>query len=299
MTNNLNLHGVYPALVTPFDATGKFVPAVFERLLARVYDAGVHGVYVCGSTGEGIPQSVAQRKEVTEAALACAAPGRRVIIHVGAVTTADAVELAQHAARKGAHAVSSLPPPGAYSFVEVREYYRALAAASDAPMLVYFFPGASAAITTLDQLQELCALPNVIGLKFTDFDLFKLMRLKQSGATIFNGYDEVLAAGLLMGADGGIGTTYSLLPEHYVRLYAAARDGRWEEARALQREINDLIGLVVQYPVIPATKLLLRWAGFECGECLLPRRALTPEEVARLRDQIRQSPFQELFPGAH
>ncbi len=292
------LHGIYPALVTPFDAAGKFNPPVFERLLARVYDAGVNGVYVLGSTGEGIPQSVAQRKTVTKMALKASPQDKRVIVHVGAVTTADAVELAQHAARKGAHAVSSLPPPGNYSFVEVRDYYRAVASASDLPMLVYYFPGASTAITTLDQLLELCQLPNVIGLKFTDFDLFKLMRLKESGATIFNGYDEVLAAGLLMGADGGIGTTYSLLPQHYVRLYAAAGDQRWEEARALQREINELISIVVQYPVIPATKLLLRWAHFECGECLLPRRLLTPEEVARLREQIKQSRFNQLFPGA-
>ena len=291
-------HGIYPALVTPFDAAGKFNPAVFERLLAHVYDAGVNGVYVLGSTGEGIPQSVAQRKAVTEVALGASPQDKRIIIHVGAVTTADAVELAQHAARQGAHAVSSLPPPGNYSFVEVRDYYRALASASDLPMLVYFFPGASTAITTLEQLLELCALPKVIGLKFTDFDLFKLMRLKESGATIFNGYDEVLAAGLLMGADGGIGTTYSLLPEHYVRLYAAARDQRWEDARALQREINELISIIVQYPVIPAIKLLLRWANFECGECLLPRRQLTPEETARLREQINQSRFNQLFPGA-
>ncbi|NOT64005.1 MAG: hypothetical protein HOP19_27645 [Acidobacteria bacterium] len=287
--------GIYPALVTPFDEAGQFKPAVFERLLARVYDAGVHGVYVLGSTGEGIPQAVAQRKVVTEVAVQNSPPDKRVIVHVGAVTTADAVELAQHAARQGAHAVSSLPPLGLYSFAEVRDYYRAVAVASDLPMLVYFFPGASAAISTLDQLLELCALPNVIGLKFTDFDLFKLMRLKESGVTIFNGYDEVLAAGLLMGTDGGIGTTYSLLPEHYVRLYAAARASRWEEARALQREINELISIVVQYPVIPATKLLLRWAGFECGECLLPRRALTPEEITRLREQISQSRFDELF----
>lgn len=295
---NHSFHGILPAVVTPFDERGRFNTATFEKLLKRYYDAGVNGLYLCGSTGEGLLQAPEQRRCVTEAAMQNAPPDKQIIVHVGAATTADAVELARHAARHGAHAVSSLPPPGNYSFVEVRDYYRDLAAASDAPMLVYFFPGASAAITTLDQLLELCALPNVIGLKFTDFDLFKLMRLKQSGATVFNGYDEVLAAGLLMGADGGIGTTYSLLPEYYVRLYAAARAGHWEEARALQREINELISLVVQYPVIPATKLLLRWASFECGECLLPRRALTPEETTRLRSQINESRFHELFPGA-
>lgn len=292
------LQGIFPALVTPFDAAGVFNPQAFQQLLVRVYQAGVDGVYVLGSTGEGIPQSVAQRKIVTEAALEHSPKDKRIIIHVGALTTADAIELARHAEQTGAHVVSSLPPPGNYSFVEVREYYRALAAATELPMLVYFFPGASAAITTLDQLRELCELPNVIGLKFTDFDLFKLMSLKQTGATIFNGYDEVLAAGLLMGADGGIGTTYSLLPNHYVRLFTAASSGLWEEARSLQREINELVSIVVQYPVIPATKILLRWAGIECGDCLLPRRRLSASEELQLRAQISQSRFNELFPGA-
>ncbi|MFN0109808.1 MAG: dihydrodipicolinate synthase family protein [Blastocatellia bacterium] len=291
------LQGIFPALVTTFDAAGVFNPQAFQQLLARVYQAGVDGVYVLGSTGEGIPQSVAQRKIVTEVALEHSPKDKRIIIHVGALTTADAIELARHAEQTGAHVVSSLPPPGNYSFVEVREYYRALAAATELPMLVYFFPGASTAITTLDQLRELCALPNVIGLKFTDFDLFKLMSLKQTGATIFNGYDEVLVAGLLMGADGGIGTTYSLLPNHYVRLFAAASSGRWEEARSLQREINELVSIVVQYPVIPATKVLLRWTGIECGDCLLPRRRLSASEELQLRAQISQSRFNELFPG--
>ena len=296
MTNHLQ--GILPAVVTPFDERGRFNTAAFEQLLKRLYDAGVDGLYLCGSTGEGLLQAPEQRRRVAEAALRNAPPDKQIIVHIGAATTADAVELARHAARLGAQAVSSLPPPGNYSFAEVRDYYRAIAAASDAPLLVYFFPGASTAITTLEQLLELCALPNVIGLKFTDFDLFNLMRLKQSGATVFNGYDEVLAAGLLMGADGGIGTTYALLPEHYVRLYQAARAGRWEEARALQTEVNELISILVQYPVFPVTKVLLRWAGVECGECLPPRRALTNEELSRLREQISQSRFYELFPGA-
>lgn len=283
--------GILPALVTPFDDDGVFAPNSFERLLSRAYAAGAHGVYVNGSTGEGTLQPIAQRKLVAEAAVRNSPPGKQVIVHVGAASTADAIDLARHAARIGAHAVSSLPPVGNYSFEEVRQYYRALAAGSDVPLLLYFFPAVSAAIANADQLLELCELPNVVGLKFTAHDLFALSTVKAAGATIFNGYDEVLVAGLLMGADGGIGTIYNLVPEMFVELYDLATQGRWSEARAAQERVNELIRVVVRHPVFPATKLILSWAGIDCGRCLPPRLSLTAQQEARLRDDLAASSF--------
>ncbi|HEY8459165.1 MAG TPA: dihydrodipicolinate synthase family protein, partial [Blastocatellia bacterium] len=98
------LAGIVPAVVTPFDAEGKFNVRSFERLIERLYASGVHGLYICGSTGEGMLQTVAQRKQVAEVALRNSPPGKSVIIHVGANVTDDAIELARHAARAGAHA---------------------------------------------------------------------------------------------------------------------------------------------------------------------------------------------------
>jgi len=189
------------------------VPAAYEALLESVYSAGVDGIYVCGQTGEGLLQSVDQRKRVAEVSLKCSPAGKQVIVHVGAYRTADAVELARHAGRIGVTAVSALPPIGAYSFAEIRRYYEAIAAAADLPLLVYYFPEVSPAIKTAEQILELCSIPNVVGLKFTDFDLYRMRILKQSGKVLFSGRDEVLAAGLMMGADGGIGTFYNVLPE--------------------------------------------------------------------------------------
>ena len=286
-----NFHGILPAAVTPFDAAGKFNPAAFEQLLARVYAAGVDGVYVCGSTGEGLLQSVAQRQAVTEAAVQHSPAGKQVIVHVGAFATADAVTLAQHAARAGAHAVSALPPTGNYSFAEIKAYYRAIATATDLPLLIYFMPALYPAISTVAQIDELCELPNVIGLKFTDFDLYKLSLLKQRGLTLFNGYDEVLVAGLLMGADGGIGSFYNVAPELFVALYTHAQAGEWAQARAVQTRINELITIGVRYPVVPAVKAMLRRQGIDCGACLAPRRMLTAAEEADLDAQLARSSF--------
>jgi N-acetylneuraminate lyase len=280
--------GILPAVVTPLDSDGRFAQASFERLLEFVYGAGVHGVYVGGHTGEGMLQSAEQRKRLAAAAVQGSPPGKCVIIHVGAHRPEEALDLARHAARIGAHAVSSLPPSGPYSFQEIRRYYEALAAAG-LPLFAYYFPELCPAVSTAEHLLELCAIPNLIGAKFTDFNLYVMAQLKKGGATVFNGRDEVLAAGLLMGADGGIGTFYNLVPELFVELYEAASAGDWDAARRTQRAINELIETVLRYPMLQATKAILRWFGIDSGNCLAPRRPLTPEEESELRDAIAGS----------
>jgi len=288
------IQGILPALVTPFDNDGCFSAPAFERLLQRIYEAGVDGVYVCGSTGEGLLQSVDQRKRVTEVAVRCSPRGKQVIVHTGAHRMCEAIELTRHAAKAEATAVSSLPPPGAWPFDEIRSYYRALCTAADIPFLVYYFPAVSPAITTTGQILDLCSLPNVIGLKFTDHNLYKMSLIRNTGAVVFNGYDEVLVAGLLMGASGGIGTFYNLVPELFVQVHRLARQGCWNEARAVQARINELIELTLRYPCFPAVKALLRWSGIDCGPCLEPRRPLTNEEEHGLRDALLASSFAHL-----
>lgn len=288
-------HGILPAVVTPVDESEAFRPDSFRALLERVYGAGVHGVYVCGQTGEGLQQSEAQRMKVAEAAVEHSPAGAQVIIHVGAFSTREATALARHASGAGATAVSALPPFGAFSFGEIKAYYQAIAEASSVPLLVYYFTPLSGAISHIDQLLELCAIPNVAGLKFTDSDMYKLNELVRAGATVFNGSDEMLSAGLLRGAHGGIGSIYNLIPEKFVELYALAQAGRWSEASALQDRINDLIRIILRYPVFGAVKAMLGWCGIDCGPCLRPRRSLTPEEEQDLRRRVAATEYAERF----
>jgi N-acetylneuraminate lyase len=287
----MELAGILPAIVTPFDQQGRFRAAPFEMLAARLYAAGVDGLYVCGNTGEGREQPVAQRMLVAEAAVRSAPPGKLTIIHVGAATLDDAAALARHAAQAGAQAVSSLPPLRAGSSAEVLDYYRALAVASPLPLIVYHFPATSPVPLVAADVRALCALPNVAGIKFTDKDLFLLWDLARSGVPAFNGYDEVLAAGLFMGACGGIGSIYNLVPESFVALYAATRAGLWVEARALQYAINELIAAILNYPVQAAVKALLELTGIECGICLPPRCALTAAERLDLAARVEATPL--------
>ena len=273
------------------DEDGRFIPAAFERLCEFVYRSGVHGLYVCGQTGEGLQQTVDQRKTLTEAAVKLSPAGKQVIVHVGAPRTADAVELARHAEKSGVAAISSLPPAGAYGFDETLAYYQTVAASTGLPLLVYYFPKFAAHPSTLDHLRRLCDVPNVVGLKFTDSDFYRLSELKATGAVIYNGYDEMLVAGLLMGADGGIGSFYNVVPDWFVGLYEAAKAGRWDEARRRQAAINEIITIGLRYPVNAAVKQMLVWLGLDCGVCAAPRRRLSSMETAELESALEQTPL--------
>ena len=288
------MRGILPATVTPFDEAGQFAPAVFERLLERLYAAGVHGVYVCGSTGEGMLQSRQQRQAIVETRW----PARRAIAPSSSMSAPRRWRRRspfRACGEAGAHAISSLPPASAqFSFADLRRYYEALAGASDLPLVVYYFPDVAPSISTAEQLETLCGLPNVIGVKFTDFDLFRMGNLARPGRCIFNGRDEVLAAGLLMGAGGGIGTFYNLLPELFVEIYDAAIAGRWDAARTAQGRVNTLIRITLDFPLFPAVKQMLAWSGLDCGPCLPPRARLDSHQQEQLRDALTAAGFGHL-----
>jgi len=285
--------GILPAVVTTLDDEERFTPAPFEHLLDSFYRHGCHGVYVCGQTGEGLLQSAAQRKKVAEVAVRSSPKEKTVIIHVGAQSTHETIDLARHAASIGAAAVASLPPSGRYSFAEVKEFYAVLAAAAGIPLFVYYFPDMYPQVSGFDQLFPLLEISNVAGVKFTNFNLYELSLCASAGKTVFNGHDEVMTAGLLMGARGGIGTFYNLVPDLLVRIWNLTREGNWDEAMPVQTRLNSLIHLVLKYPMMPAIKEILNWRGIAAGPCIAPRRNLTPQQKIALRGDLASAGFGE------
>lgn len=279
------LSGILPAIVTPLDSSGALNTHSFEALIAKLYEAGVDGLYVCGNTGEGLQLPVETREKAAEVARRNSPVNKQVIIHTGAHRLDEAIRLTRHASALGVSAVSSLPPGNQYNFAETKAWYEALAHRAGVPFLVYHFPALSQPVS-LDQLESLCAIPNVVGLKFTSFDLYSLRQLVTGGHVIFNGHDEVLAPGLLMGAHGGIGSTYNVMPELFVALYCQAAAGNWVAAVQTQDRINRLIRILLHYPLVPAIKQVLTWRGIDCGHAVAPKACLSPEQAGRLHAQL-------------
>jgi N-acetylneuraminate lyase len=278
--------GILPALVTPLNPDKSVNVQSLEALVHRVFEARVDGIYVCGSTGEGLLLSEEARKLVTEVVVKCAPVNKQVIAHIGGNTLETTLSLAQHASKLGVTAVSSLPLPGMPASA-LREFYRAIADNSEVPVVAYYFPAQTGGELTFEALCAVADVPGVEAIKFTDYDLYKLSRLAERGLIVFNGRDEVLAAGLLMGASGGIGSIYNLVPHWFVDLYRAASSGDWQRARSLQQEINQLITVLLQYPLIAALKETLSSMGLDCGPALTPPYTLTTEQKDRLQKQLK------------
>lgn len=236
--------GVYPAIVSPRDGADAFGRAAFEQLIERLYEKGVHGLYVGGNTGEGYLMTVEERKLATEVAVQGSRGKGKVIVHVGAPAERDAVTLAEHAASVGADGISSLPPyVQGYGFQDILAYYTALAKASGLPTFVYYIPVVTHQEYSLDQVEEMLAIEGVAGLKFTNFNLYLMEGILNSALKphVFNGHDEVMLGGLATGAQGGIGTFYNLMPEHFVEIYEAVGRADLEAGRKFQAEVNALI----------------------------------------------------------
>lgn len=281
---SLDFAGLYPAFLTPLTPDKHLAPDVAEKMLASLMSSSFAGTYIAGSTGEGMRLTVATRKQLLEVVKNALPTGKKLIAHVGTGTIEGTLELAEHAAKHGADAISSLPPVGDED--TVRDFYTKLAEESALPLIPYYFPKiAPTAFANPKDLLDICELPNVIGVKFTDFNFYLLQQLVKREKMMFNGYDEALAAGLLMGAQGGIGSTYNAWPEVYQEIFAAAQRGDWETARLWQAQGNSVLDVVLRYPFFPALREMVRLRGFDCGP-LMSGESLTLSQRESLRNDL-------------
>lgn len=285
-------NGVFPAAVSPKDDSGLFSASRMEALVAKLYASNVHGLYMCGNTGEGYLLPLDARKEAVEVAVDGSKGKGKVIVHVGAPAEEDAVKLAKHAAEAGADAISSLPPyVQGYSFDEVHAHYTRLAYASGLPTFVYYIPVITHREFSLDEMDQLLDIEGVAGLKFTNHNLFLLEGIMDGGRNphVFNGHDEVFLASMAMGAPAGIGTYYNILPDHFVGMYDAYRKRDLETAFKLQRDVNRLIRAAQTVRQNGAVHTLLKWQGVPCGDPILPARPLDDDDEKKLRSELKKA----------
>lgn len=294
------VRGIVSPLVTPFDAQGQ-VNADMARQLVRFHlSVGITGFYVCGSTGEGLLMDPPERKLMLETVIDEVKKRVPVIAHIGAIATHVAADLADHAAEAGADAVASIPPiyfP--MDIAAIKAYYKAIAdAARDLPVWIYNIPRATGVSITADTLKHYLEIPQIRGVKYTAQDLADMHNMieigQDRGLTVMSGPDDLCLPALVMGVHGAIGTTYNIMPGHYVRLYEAFRNGDLKTAQRLQYEANHVIKAFLSVPALPAIKEILRGMGFDCGQTRAPLRPLTDAEREHLWKALEAARFADL-----
>ena len=241
--------GVFPAFYACYDQNGEISPAAVRKLTAFFVQKGVKGVYVGGSSGECIYQGVAERKLVLENVMEAAQGRLTVIAHVACNNTRDSQELARHAESLGVDAIASIPPIY-FRLPEhaIAKYWNDIsAAAPKTDFIIYNIPQLAGVALTMPLLKEMLKNPNVIGVKNSSMPVQDIQMFKDEGTrggrpfVVFNGPDEQLISGLMMGADGGIGGTYGAMPELIVKLFELFNAGKWAEARQLQYDVDNII----------------------------------------------------------
>ena len=281
----MKLKGVLPALVTPLRADESLNDRALEALIEHLLKEGAAGFYVGGATGEGLALRRDVREELAARAVAITAKRAPVIVHIASMDFSEALALAAQAEACGADAVSAVPPLYfTYGREEIYQYYKALAAASSLPLIVYNTPAAGVRLSA-EETARLFEIDNVAGVKWTWPSYDQVIRLKDlthGEMLVVNGPDETLLMGLAAGADAAIGTTYNVVLPWAKAVYDAFTRGDLAAAQKAQATLTRFISRFEGEPTIPAVKAYLRAKGFAVGEAAFPQKRLSAAETAAL-----------------
>ena len=277
--------GIIPAFYACYDANGEINPAAVREMTRWFIDQGVQGLYVGGSSGECIYQSKEERKVVLENVMAEAKGKLTVIAHIACNNTADSKELAAHAESLGVDAIAAIPPiyfklpPYA-----IAKYWNDMSeAAPNTDFIIYNIPQLAGVALNVPLLKEMLKNPRVIGVKNSSPAVQDIQMWADEGCIVFNGPDEQLISGLVMGAIGGIGGTYGAMPKLYVKLYELVKAGELAKALEIQNDCCRIIyklcsGHGNMYGMIKES--LRKLGGPDCGSVRAPLAELIEADYA-------------------
>ena len=281
--------GVFPAMITPFDAGGQFNEAVFRQVLEANIQAGVQGFWLGGGSGESVLLDDRENGLLARAA-ADQARGRVVtIMHVGAPTTRRAVALAVQAAEAGVDALCCVPP--FFYGVDDRAviaHYEAVGAASELPLLLYNLPQSTGVDISPDLAERIRdRVPNVVGLKHSGPVVEHTHAFAEKGFACFIGYATLMLPGIDMGAVGCIDGPLTIAPELWVAIWRCLGSGDWAGATEAQRRATAFANAVYGLGFLDALKAgcTIRY-GVDCGDPRPPQLPLLPQSREALERLI-------------
>ncbi|TWU63202.1 dihydrodipicolinate synthase family protein [Crateriforma conspicua] len=293
------LSGLVAATYTPLRDDGTVNLDIVDPFVEHLFNNGVSGLYVCGSTGEGMSLTIAERKATAEAFVRASGGRLPVIVQVGHNSLAEARGLARHAQEIGADIISATCP----SYHKVGSaggltdcMIEVAGGAPDLPFYYYHIPALTG--SNLDVLEFLKRggekIQNLVGLKYTDTKLFEFQEcceLDDGRFDVVWGCDEMLLGALATGATGAIGSTYNIATGLYRRIITAFDQADFAQARRWQSLSVKMIRTMNGYPFHPAMKAVLEMRGFAMGGCRLPQGRLTCDEIIRLKAELQSVGF--------
>lgn len=285
------LHGVIPAVLTPFTRTGDVDAPRLRAYVDWLIAKGVHGLFPCGTNGEGPVMSPGQRRTVVNEVLEAARGRVPVVAMTGAVSTEETIALTRHAKEVGASGAAIVAP---YYFphddLALEAHYAAVAeAVPDFDLYLYNIPGNAKNQISADLAARLAArYPRIAGVKDSSksFDQLKAYLAALPDRAVIVGTDAMLYEALEAGSPGVVSAVADCFPEVMVSIYEDWKAGRKDAAREMQAKANRIRDALKMGPYIHPYKMAVAWRGLEFGGMRPPLRESTPDEAATVRGAL-------------
>lgn len=297
--NKNHINGLIAATFTPYNERGELDLQKIQPYAEHLISRHIKGVFICGTSGEGLLLTVKERMKVLEAWM----PYQNkltIIPHISATSYKDSIELSIHASNIGVDAIGCmgqcyLPPKQVHELVEINKIIAG--SAPNIPYYYYHLPGVSGVNIKMNAFLKEASkeIPTLVGIKFTSADLMDMQEcilLENGRFDILHGHDEILLSGLAAGSTGGVGTSYNLLPDLYQKIILAFQTGDFISARKWQLRAIDFVKIMLKYEnSIVSTKAMFKIAGLDLGPCRLPLRNLTKNEYQLLERDLKELDF--------
>ena len=295
----MRIEGLIAATFSTFKKDGSVDLELIPPLVEKLIDDGIKGVFICGTNGEGPNLTIEERMLIAEQYAKTVNKRMLLLVHVGHSSITESRKLAAHAEKLGADAISSV---SAFYFKpnSVENMVNCMAeiasAAPRTPFYYYHIPALTGVSIDLLEFMRLSEqkIPTLSGIKYTAATLHEYqacLNYKQGKYDIVFGYDEMLLGALAVGAKAAIGSTYTFAASIYLDILEHFKQGRIEEAQAMQYNSIKMIQCLGKYSPIPTQKAILKLMGMDLGPCRLPLTTLTDQQAADLKINLEGADF--------
>lgn len=295
----MKIEGLIAATFTAYHKNGSLNLEMIPVLVEKLIQDGVVGVFICGTNGEGPNLTIEERMTITEQYIKAVKKRILVLVHVGHTSISESKKLAEHAAKIGADAISSVAafyfkPNTVQNLVD--SMAEIAAAAPQLPFYYYHIPtltGVGMDMLTFLRLGE-HKIPNLAGIKYTASTLFEYqacLNYKEGKYDILFGFDEMLLPALSVGARGAIGSTYTFAAPQYRKIMGYYSENKHQEARKVQLKLVEMVRCLLKFPPIPAQRAIMHMLSFDLGPCRLPLTELTDIEYSTLKTSLEEIGF--------
>ncbi|MCW1962053.1 dihydrodipicolinate synthase family protein [Chryseobacterium viscerum] len=292
MSTKLNWEGIYPAVLTPFTKKGEIDFEMFALNTEAQIQAGVHGIILAGTLGEASALETEEKFELLKYAKKITQGRIPVILNLSENTTKNAVTFAKKAKEFGADGLMLLPPMRYKADNhEVVEYFKAVASATDLPILIYNNPVDYGIYVSLEMFEELIEYPTIQAVKESTRDLANVTRMINrfgKRIKILGGVDTICLETLMLGADGLVAGLVDAFPNETMAMYNYVKAGKYDKAVAIYRWFMPLLELDIHPKLIQYIKLAATAEGISSPYVRAPRLELHGEEAEKIKKIIEE-----------